>query len=345
MLLKQIKLVNFRNFNKEDFVFNPYLTVIIGENARGKTNLLEALYFFINGVGFRESREEELIKFEEKESSVEGLFSGLNLKIILSKKDDKVEKKYFINKVKKRHVQYLVEQSKAILFSPEQLKIITDSPDVRRNYFDKQISFYDPEYKKKLSNYENALRRRNKVFEHYKDEDKLKEELIFWNEYLIKQAVYITEKRQEYINYLNNNPKVDSREFRVEYKKSEVSKERFREFFEREKRWRRTLIGPQKDDFKFFLNSFAAREKDIQHFGSRSEQRLGIIWLKLNEVKYCEEKNAKKPIILLDDIFSEFDLPNKKLILSLIKNYQTVITTTEREIVEMVNGEKTIIKL
>ena len=344
MFLKHLKLINFRNLKKSEFSFSQNLTVIIGENARGKTNLLEALYFFINGTGFRESREEELIKFEETESSVEGSFNGLNLKIILLKKENKVEKKYYINKVKKRHVQYLAEQSKAILFSPEQLKIITDSPDVRRGYFDKQISFYDFEYKKKLSNYENALRRRNKILEFHKDENKLKEELNFWNEYLVKQGVYITKKREEYVAYLNNNPKVSSRDFRVEYKKNEVSEVRLEESFEQEKKWRRTVIGPQKDDFQFFLKS-KIDYKNIHHFGSRSEQRMVIMWLKLNEVKFYEEKFQKKPIILLDDVFSEFDTPNKKLILSLVKKYQSVVTTTEKDILKMTDVEKKVIEL
>lgn len=344
MLLQRINLVNFRNFDKVNFDFSPCLTVIIGENARGKTNLLEAIYFFINGIGFRESREEELIEFEKKESSVSGILedkgSKKELKIILTKQEGKVEKKYFIQKVKKRHAHYLSEQTKAILFSPEQLKIVTDSPDVRRSYFDRQISSYDLEYKKRLVNFENSLRRRNKILEFHKDENKLKEELVFWNQYLSEQALYLTQKRQEYIDYLNSNPKVDSRQFRAEYQKSEVNESRFEEVFEKEKRYRRTLIGPQKDEFKIFLSG-----KNIQHFGSRSEQRLGIIWLKLNEVKFYEEKFKRKPIILLDDIFSEFDSPNKKLILSLIKKYQTVVTTTEREVVEMVDVEKMVIEL
>ena len=104
------------------------------------------------------------------------------------------------------------------------------------------------------------------------------------------------------------------------------------------------MIGPQKDDFQFFLKS-KIDYKNIHHFGSRSEQRMVIMWLKLNEVKFYEEKFQKKPIILLDDVFSEFDTPNKKLILSLVKKYQSVVTTTEKDILKMTDVEKKVIEL
>jgi len=344
MLLKQIKLYNFRNFEKADFIFNPFLTVIIGDNARGKTNLLESIYFLVNGVGFRESKEEELINFKKEKGNVDGLFvekdNKTEFKINLSKVDGRTEKIYFLNKTKKRHLQYLKDQTKAILFSPEQIQIITDSPDVRRDYFNKIISFYDYEYKKRLGNYENSLRRRNKILEAYHDEDRLKEELVFWDDYLEKQAVYIIEKRQQYINYLNTNPNLDDKEFKIEYIKNELNKERFCQVFDLEKRIKRTMIGPQKDDFHIFMS-----EKNIHHFGSRSEQRLAIIWLKINEIKYYEEKFNRMPILLLDDILSELDSKNKKMILDLVKKYQTVLTTTEKEIIDLIEVEKTILNV
>jgi len=349
MILKKINVHNFRNFEKAEYIFSPFLTVIIGDNARGKTNLLEAVYFLVNGTGFRESKEEELVFFTKKNAEVEGILGNgdsiFNFKINLNNKDERIEKHYFVNKTKKSHNFYLKEQTKAILFSPEQIQIITDSPDVRRDYFNKLISYYDLEYKKKLSNYENALRRRNKILEAYHDELRLIEELGFWNDYLEEQADYLAEKREEYINYLNSHSTLDAKEFKIKYLKNTADKKRFQEIFDLEKRIRRTMIGPQKDDFQIYMKNPPAGGKNIQHFGSRSEQRLAVIWLKINEMKYFEEKFKRKPILLLDDIFSEFDAKNKKIILSLIKKYQTIVTTTEKEILEMIEVPKTIIGL
>ncbi len=354
MLLKQILLKNFRNFSEKSFTFNPFLTIVIGENARGKTNLLEAVYFLINGSGFRETKEEELIQLGKDYASVEGKF-GLedqvfDFKITVSRKTSITEKNFFINKTKKRYYQYITSQTKAVLFSPEQLGIITGSPDRRRDYFNKLISFYDFDYKKRLANYENALRRRNKILEITKNEATLKEELLFWDGYLEEQAKYIILKREEYVNFLNENRRIDNKEFSVKYQKSELTKERLADLFIEERRYRRTLIGPQKDDFIFLEKS--KDQKNLQHYGSRGEQRMAVVWLKVNEIKYYEDEFRQKtnlpggkPILLLDDIFSEFDFKNRKLIFDLIQNYQSIITTTDPELLELSHMPQTIIKL
>jgi len=347
MLLERIVLRHFRNQEMGLFDISPTVTVIIGENARGKTNLLEAIYFLINGVGFRESKEEELIQMGEGQSVVEGKFkekkSHFDYKIHVRKKEAVIEKTYFIQKTKKRHAQYLQDQTKAILFAPEQIDIITGPPDMRRSYLNKQISQYDFEYKKKVANLESAIRRRNKIFEFVRDEQKLESQLLFWNNYIIEQSTYITHKREEYITYLNNHPSLDHKPFGAVYLKNEATPKRFEEVYAHEKRVRKTLIGPQKDDFEVYIKQ--GFNKKVQHYGSRSEQRLAIFWLKMNEIWYFEELFRKKPILLLDDIFSEFDRTNKKAILELIKKYQTVLTTTEEEIVDYVEGKKTIIRV
>jgi len=347
MLLKQVTFHNFRNFEKEIFIINPFLTIVIGENARGKTNLLEGIHVVLHGEGFRESKEEELIGIDNESGFVEGIFGEKDEKNIyrvsFGKKDEGVDKYFFVNKTKKRHILYLQEQIKAVLFSPEQIDIIIGPPGIRREYFDKLLTFYNYEYKKKLDNYGNALRRRNKVLEKHYDENQLKEELEFWNSYLIQQAEYITKKRKEYIDYLNKNQKLDAKEFSIEYIKNEFTVKRLEDFFEEEKRWRRTLIGPQKDDFQIFLKG--KFKKNIHHYGSRSEQRMAVFWLKMNEIRYYEETREKKPILLFDDIFSELDVHNKKIILDLIKNYQTVVTTTEHEVIDLAEVPNTIIRL
>ena len=349
MILKTISLSNFRNFKQQIYSFSPKLTVIVGENAKGKTNLLEAIYFISTGYGFRESKEEELILVGKVLLNVEGLFDINNdrqkFQIILRKQKESIARFFLVNTAKKKLSVYQSETTKAILFSPEQIAIITGSPEKRRIYFDKILCFYDLDYKNKLNNLEKALYKRNKLFEYCKENIKLKEELKFWNNYLEKQAVYITKKRQDYISFLNKNNSVDSKEFYVEYVKNELTQKKLEELFEKEIRYKRTLIGPQKDDFIIYQKKKGKQNKDLSKFGSRSEQRLGIFWLKLNEIKFYEKNYNKKPILLLDDIFSELDQNNRKLILNVISKYQTIITMTDKGLLKYCEGEKVIIEL
>jgi DNA replication and repair protein RecF len=348
MFLQSLTLQNFRNYSYSQFEFNPQLTIIIGPNARGKTNILESVFFILNGTGFRESREDELITFGEGIAAVTGQFKLendiLNLQIMLRHVNNTVEKIYTINKVKKRGSQYQQETTRSILFSPDQISIITGSPEDRRSYVDRVISFYDIEYKKRLTNYEHGLRKRNKVLEFYRSEETLKEELSFWNTYLTEQALYVTSRRAAYIDFLNKNNFIDTREFRIEYIKNEFNIPRLEHIYETEKKYRKSLIGPQKDDFRIYKVDKEDKQ-DVHHFGSRSEQRLAIFWLHICEVKYCESYLKKRPIILLDDIFSELDTGNKKLIMTIVKEYQTILTTTEEEILELTKVERSIIEL
>lgn len=348
MILSKITLHNFRNFRKQEFIFSPKLTIIFGENARGKTNLLEAIYCLTHGTGFRETKEEELMMLGETQAKLDGLLINNDIKtefsIFVIKTTDFLEKKYLINKTTKRLVSYREEIINSILFSPQQLEIITGSPDNRRQYFDKLISFYDLDYKKKLTNYDNALRKRNKILETYHNEKQLREELFFWDDYLEEQASYLNKKRTAYVNFLNQNQKIDDKKFLIKYLANELTVKRLAEILPQEKRYRRTLIGPQKDDFLLTLveNGF---KKNLHLFGSRSDHRLGVFWLKINEIRYYQQTTKKKPIVLLDDIFSELDLKNKQLILKLIKEYQTVLTTTEFEAIELSETPKIVIKL
>ncbi|MCL4374713.1 DNA replication and repair protein RecF [Patescibacteria group bacterium] len=346
MTLRRLRFNHFRNFDQSMFDFSPGLTVVKGENARGKTNLLEGIYFFVNGVGFRESREEELITIGHQTADVVGRLGGeadLSFRLRLTKKAAGVEKQYLINNSKKKPQQYLREQTKAILFAPEQIEIITGPPDKRRDYFNKQIGLYDLAYKKRLVNYENALHKRNKILETQRDEQRLKDELAFWNRYLVEQATDITQKRQAYVDFLNRHSRLDHKEFGIYYHKNEMTLAKLEEVFESERRYRRTLIGPQKDDFYFLLKN--TRDKNLQHFGARSEQRLAVFWLKINEINYYEENYHHMPILLLDDIFSELDRKNSAMVVELVKKYQAVLTTTGETMSQFANLPKSVIAL
>ena len=347
MLLTKVYLSHFRNFENRTFDIHPKTTMVIGENARGKTNLLESVFVVMNGIGFRESREEELIQWNETRAVVENVWQNESshlFQILMTRRETGVEKKYFIDKTVSSLYQYRQHLGKAVLFAPEQIDIVSGSPDIRRDYINKFIGTYDPEYKKRVHNYDAALRKRNKILEISRDESALVDELAFWNQYLHEQSIYITAKREEYIDYLNKHTSIDNRHFSVEYIRSPFTLERAAQYFPKEKIVRKTLIGPQKEDIKIYLEKNNIKT-NIQMYGSRSEQRLGVFWLKLNELSLLEELFHKKPILLLDDVFSELDKYNKKLTLNLVTNYQTILTTTEAELPDIIHTEHAVITM
>ncbi len=348
MILRKISLHNFRNFSDKSLEVDSRLTIIIGENSRGKTNILEAIHFLLEGRGFREEKEEELLSFKKSEMYVEGIVAdsdrqGSHLKIFGSQAENGFKKIFYVDKLQKSHRYYVDGLPAVVIFTPEDLVIINGSPSDRRQYFNKVISASDIIYRKKLINYESALRKRNKIIEKNRLTQNIEGELDFWNSYLEEQATYLTKKRQEYVDFVNNDRKLDSREFSIVYEKNVFTLKRAQESLERELIVKKTLIGPQKDDFQIYVSD-KKLEKNLHRFGSRSEERLGVFWLKLNELKF-HESSGTKPILLLDDIFSELDNLNKKLILTLIGRYQTLATTTEEEVVKEIAGEKTIIRI
>jgi len=317
--------------------------VILGDNARGKTNLLEGIYFILKGEGFRESKEEQLIIFNGKNGFVDGKLEDrknqdiTNLRIDLSIGDLGFIKTYFLEKTKKGRYSYLKNLIPVVLFSPEQIEIIDRTMSIRREYFDKFLSGIDQEYKKRLTNYNQALRKRNKILETGFNSQNLDAELDFWNKFLIDHGSYLITKRREYISYLNSNKVIDSKKFEIKYTENEISRKRFTESLQKELLIKRTLVGPHRDEYHIFMTNGPTIKKDIHMYGSRSEQRLGLFWLKINELKYLEDFFKKKPILLLDDIFSELDHNNQRLIFDLIGNYQTVITSTEKELTKLID--------
>lgn len=356
MRLVSLGLHNFRNIPHAAFSIGERLTVFLGDNAQGKTNCLESVFFLVHGTGFRETKEEELVLFGDKPSAyVEGVFlddSGkISCKVGLVKSETGYTKSFYINKTKKQLRQYKQEPRGVVLFAPEHIEMLTGSPDKRRSYFNKLISQFDYQYKKNLDAYERAVRRRNKILENFEDVIKLRAELSFWNELCIQNATYVTNVRQKYCDFLNSHPTIENKRFRIEYLKNEFNQEQLNKYEELELKTRRTMCGPQKDDFQIFL----AQKKDtkdkpdvtkaltgenVQKFGSRSEQRLALMWLKLAEIRYFQEVSKFDPILLLDDVFSEFDSTNKELILDLVRQYQTIASTTDLEIVQLAKKHK-----
>lgn len=347
MILEEITLQSFRNFDTFRCIFDGKFTILLAPNSSGKTNILEAIYFILSGEGFRESREIELINYHgARDASVEVRFaesdSRLSCKIALVATETTVKKAYFVNGARVTHPQYIRELPRAVLFAPSQIEILTGSPEKRRSYLNAILSSYDFEYKKRVINYETALRKRNKLLEAYSGRTVPDSQLTFWNEYLIEQSGYISSKRKSFIDFVNDNKTNIGKKYRVMYRQNIFSAGRLKEYAALERKICRTVIGPQKDDFEIQDGN---DRKNVALFGSRSEQRLAILWLKLSEINYCIDQTGHKPVLLLDDIFSEFDTYNKMAVLKLIDQYQTVATTTEQEIAQLAKIHHSVIRV
>ncbi len=356
MYLQKIALHNFRSFTQSVYDLDEHMTIVRGANSQGKTNLLEAVYALLSGSGFRENKDIEHLNYTVSDvqlASVEGVYvvsesESAHVKLILQKMGESARKSYMIDKSKTTLRNYLQHNLRAVLFAPEHIEMLTGSPSRRRSYLDLLLSSYDLEYKKRLTNYEQALRKRNKLLEKETDELKLEQELLFWDGYLVDQASYITQKRRDYIEHVNTHPELESKMFEASYQPDVFTHERLAQTRERERFARRTLIGPQKDDFMIsMLNPPQKEYKQIDLYGSRSEQRLAMIWLKLAEMRHALAQTGQKPVVLLDDVFSEFDQVNQALVMRIIADHQVIATTTEDEdeIAHIVCGQRRIINL
>ena len=331
MLLQSIALRNFRNYTESTFSFSPRITYIHGPNAHGKTNLLEAIHFICTGKGIKDEKQEEMITFDAEEADIQAHFSAdhiaADLRIHLSV-HEKIIKTYFVDTAKKMLYTYMRSAPPVVLFTPERISIIDGSPAQRRSYIDDILCKIDIHYLKNLKNYESGLHRRNKILESEHDHTKLKERLQFWDEYLIKQAVYLVNKRQWICNIFNSQPPLNKHIFHTTYIPNEISEHRFHDYFIKETYQKRTLIGPQRDEFVITLQK-DGKDIDTKKFASRGEQRLALIWLTLEQLGLYLRELKTSPLLLLDDIFSELDDDNKKIVTELVEKHQSVITTTE----------------
>lgn len=343
MLLTSLTLKDFRN-QTAAFTFHPKLTVIVGENAQGKTNILESIYLVINGEGFRETKEEELIRFKAQDAQVEAKFSenghDWHFAVHIKKQEEGVKKYHFINKtVKPAHV-YKRAQTVSVLFSPEDIVLLSGPAEERRAYLDECIERFSATYRQKRKNYTEALKKRNRLLESARSIEAIQEDREFWDVYLEEHSRYLIAERAKYVEFINSHPNLDGKTFSAQYLPNPFTKELATETLEQDFRIRRTSIGPQKDELKVYLHDI-----DVHTYGSRSQQRLGVFWLKKAQLLYAQEQLDKPPILLLDDITSEFDEKNKELITRVIGNFQTIITTTEREFVAKLPQDKTVIEV
>ncbi len=359
MEINKIQFSAFRNFSDKGFSFSPKTSVIVGPNGVGKTNILEGIFLLSTGKSFRAKVEEEMVSYSEEIARVKGKIiqnpeeEKLDLEVMLTRGEigmgtptmEKIaRKRVFLNGVAKRVVDFAGEL-KTVLFGPWDLDLITESPSVRRRFLDTVLSQVDREYRRSLLSYEKGLRQRNKLLINIREEGRPRSQLLFWNQLLIKNGDYISNARENFIDYINQTVSLDSHSYKIDYDKSSISEARLEQYSNEEVAAGTTLVGPHRDDFLISSQELVEgqqKEKDLARYGSRGEQRMAVLWLKLAELSFIEKKTNFKPVLLLDDIFSELDHEHRKVVADITQKQQTIITTADPHYVDDFKNVETI---
>ncbi|HZJ18117.1 MAG TPA: DNA replication and repair protein RecF [Patescibacteria group bacterium] len=353
MNLRSISLQNFRSYRKAEFEFDKDTTVIIGPNTSGKTNLIEAIFYLALGKSFHAEKDDQIIKFGEEIARVKGVVKkGVSeeneIEAVLSigqfSTRNGVSKKFLVNGVAKRRVDF-AENFSAVLFSPEDLDIIVASPSLRRRFLDNVLEQVDREYRLSLTAYTKGIRQRNALLGIAREEGRRNEKQFeYWDNLVIENGEKITKKREEFIEFINTYEK-EIFDFACFYDKSIISKARLTQYKDAELASGITLVGPHRDDFSLSMFDDTRRTThNVKAYGSRGQQRLAILQLKLLELLYIEKELGLRPVLLLDDIFSELDEEHINLVLEMLQKQQTIITTAHKELIpgRIVNRMKVI---
>lgn len=325
---------------------------MVAPNGSGKTNLLEAIYLLATGVSDRAGKIEEMISWKSELSSVSGIVEKAGerseLSVVLTTgtyMGRRTPKRRYLLDGVGRAKSAFVGHLPATLFRPEDMRLIEGSPARRRGYLDSAIGMANPDYVRAITTYEATLTRRNRLLDMIREGTARRVELAYWDQSLIKNGDILSECRRGYIDYLNDKVRVPFGKYRVEYKHSTVSPARLLQYAEAEVAVGHTLVGPHKDDFEIYaVDDSALASKNLMTYGSRGEQRLGVLFLKIGAMEYLEQNLGVKALLLLDDIFSELDVEHRAEVVQLMKGRQVIITSAENETLEYFEGA-TIIKL
>ncbi len=341
--VKKIKLINFRNYMNLDMELNKTLNIFVGDNAQGKTNLLESIYICSNGKSYRTSKDRELINLLKTKAYI-----GLDVKkeqftkSIEVKFEKDTKKRIKINKVELDKVSELIGILNVVVFSPEDLKLVKEGPSERRNFLDEEISQIKPKYKHNLAKYNRILMQRNNLLKNRMHQNSYN---LFdvWDTQLSQTGADIIVERIKFIEKLaiiskdiHSKLTGELEELKLEYipsfqiddlNKNDIElrlKKILENNIEKDIQKGNTEFGPHRDDLDIIINEVSART-----FGSQGQQRTAALSLKLAEVELIKSEIGEYPVLLLDDVFSELDLNRRKFLISTFKDIQTIITSTD----------------
>ena len=335
MVINKLKLNNFRNYEKQEIEFDKGINIIYGDNAQGKTNILEAIFVGALGKSFRTNKDKELINVVEAHDCAHvEIFAqkkdrGINVKYEISEK-----KEFYINDIQTSKTSDVLGNIYVVLFVPEDISILKNEPSKRRRFLNIMISQLRPIYVHVLSEYNKTLEQRNSYLKQIKFEGKPEEVLDVWDEQLVKLGIKVYNYRKEFIEKINE--KIKSIQLQSTTGKENVeiiynSNITEGEYLNKIKENRRediqkgyTSTGIHRDDFETYINN-----QEISIYGSQGQKRTTIIALKLAEAEVIYDEIGERPIMLLDDFMSELDKKRIQGFLENIKNNQVLITCTD----------------
>lgn len=339
MKINSIRLTNFRNYTNSIVRFNDGVNFVLGKNAQGKTNLLESIYLCAISKSPRTSKEKQMINFNSEYSNVLLNFNTIGgnktIEIILSNSNKKIIK---INNIPIVKLTQLIGELNIVYFSPDELKLIKETPEDRRRFLDISISQFDKGYMFDLIRYEKILKQRNCVLKSNISEQSKIEQLNIWTPQLISTAEKIIKKRLLFIENLKKYSKIIynsiilGEKLDISYsfeEKNNISiledlNNQFKLNLKKELEMQHTLVGPHRDDIIFKINN-----QDCRYFSSQGQQRTVALTLKLALMEIIKEEVKEYPVLLLDDVLSELDNNRQARLLSIVKNYQTIISCAD----------------
>ncbi|HCR83206.1 DNA replication/repair protein RecF [Muricomes intestini] len=349
MVIKSLKLKNYRNYDLLDLTLDTQTNIFYGDNAQGKTNILEALYLSGTTKSHRGTKDRDLIQFEHDEAHLETIVikRGMEYQIDMHLKKNS-PKGIAVNKVPIRKASELFGIIHFVFFSPEDLNIIKEGPSGRRRFIDLELSQLDKIYLSNLSSYNRIINQRNSLLKDIDRQHNLVETLDVWDMQLAEYGMKVIESRRNFIRQLNKI--ISNIHYRLtggkehiflEYESS-VGNLSFAQALkknrERDMRLKSTSVGPHRDDLSFMEGSL-----DIRKFGSQGQQRTAALSLKLSEIELVRMLIKDTPVLLLDDVLSELDKHRQNYLLDSIHDIQTVITCTGLD--EFVNHRFSINKI
>ena len=334
MFVESIELKNYRNINSAKIVLSPGVNIFFGDNAQGKTNLLESVYVSSVARSHRGSRDRELIRFGEEDAHIRLFFRkeplSHRLDVHLRKNHSKG---IAIDSIPVKRSADLMGVLPVVFFSPEDLSLIKNGPAGRRRFVDMEMSQLDRLYLKNLIAYNKILTERNNLLKQINVYPALIDTLDGWDHQLIESGLYLIRKRREFSLEINRIMKTihsgisgGKEEILVEYDPNTTEMD-FRENVRRNRNKDilsgSTSCGPHKDDLLFSINGI-----DIRRFGSQGQQRTAALSLKLSEIRLMEDRIGDKPVLLLDDVLSELDVHRQNQLLNHIRDVQTLVSCT-----------------
>ena len=350
MVIKSLKLKNYRNYDLLDLTFDPKTNILYGDNAQGKTNILEALYLSGTTKSHRGTKDRDIIQFGCDESHLETIVEkkGITFQIDMHLKKNS-PKGIAIDKIPIRRASELFGIVHFVFFSPEDLNIIKDGPAGRRRFIDLELSQLDKIYLSNLSNYNRIINQRNALLKDIYGQPGLAETLDIWDMQLAEYGTRILERRREFVKQVNEI--ISEIHYKLTGGKENITltyeesvggmtlEQALKKNRERDLRMKSTSVGPHRDDLCFINNG----QIDIRKFGSQGQQRTVALSLKLSEIELVKKIIKDTPILLLDDVLSELDKHRQNYLLDSIHDIQAVITCTGLD--EFVNHRFSINKI